>query len=540
MDFAFGTYINDTLKLANHRADRSGIQHQNHITPIDPLPGESVIIHLVTSGISGIEHAALIYTTDEITPQGGRGTAQCGQVVMFEKTTIEWDSIVWDYLTHWQAVIPPQADNTLVRYIISGWSADGPEVFADYPPAQEQVQHVAMGYFGNIPPDTPFEPSQPSQPHIFTYHVDRTQAPDWASDAIIYQLFVDRFYVGDGHTWRQTDDFNAVFGGTLWGVCDKLDYLAALGVNCIWLSPVWASPSYHGYDVVDYRRVEPRLGGEDALRAVVTGAHQRGMRVLLDMACNHLSSQHPYFIEAQHNPDSPYRDWFIFGERFEAGYKGFFNVAEMPEINLAHPAARAWMIENALYWLREYDIDGYRLDYANGPGPDFWTYFRRACKGVKPDCLLFGEIIEPPQVLRQYIGRLDGCLDFPLNDALRRTYATQHWDAAQCRAFLANHRAYFSSAFVMPAFLDNHDMDRFTYIADNDPERLKTAVQFQMTQPQPVIIYYGSEVGLAQPRSTHDEGLSISRVAMVWDARQNQEMLDFYKAQIAQRKQRKT
>lgn len=539
VDFVFGTYSNDALKIANYRAGRTGIQHQNTITPVDPVPGEPVSVHIVTSGDTGITHAALYYTTDESTPEGRYGQAKNGAAVPFETVQVEWDSMTWDYVTHWQAIIPPQPDHTLVQYVISGWTNDGREMYADWPDAGEQVLHAAMIYFKNIAEDAVFTPHDPAVGRVFNYHVDTIKPPAWANDAVIYQVFIDRFYAGDGKRLQRSDNYDDVFGGTLWGVRDKLDYLADLGVNCIWLSPVWLTPSAHGYDVIDYQRIEPRIGGEAALQAVIDGAHQRGIRVLLDMACNHVSNQHPYFVDALKDESSLYRNWFFIGDEYEHGYRGFFNVASMPEVNLANPQARDWIIGHAQYWLREYDIDGYRLDYANGPGLNFWTYFRRACKAVKPDCLIFGEIIEPSSVLRQYVGRLDGCLDFPLNDAIRRTFGWQVWDTTQLQTFIDNHNAYFPSDFIMPTFVDNHDMDRFSHIAQNDNKRLKEAVKVQMQQDKPVIIYYGCEVGLVQPLSTRDHGLGVCRVPMIWENTQNQDLFDFYKQQIQRRKQRR-
>lgn len=537
MDFAFGTYSNDALKLANYRARHTGIQHQNVISPVDPKPGEPVIVHIVTSGDTAITQAALYYTTDESTPSGHGGQADNGHAIPFEMVRVKWDSMVWGYVTHWQAIIPPQPDQTLVRYVIGGWTDDGHETYADWPNADEQVQHAAMIYFKSISEDAVFIPHNAAQGTTFNYLVDTVKPPEWANDAIIYQVFIDRFYAGDGQRLQPSDDYSAIFGGTLWGVRDKLDYLADLGINCIWLSPICATPSAHGYDATDYRQVEPRMGGEEALRAVIKDAHQRGIRVLLDLVCNHVSDKHPYFVDALNHADSLYRPWFFIGDQYEHGYKGFFNVASMPELNLAIPEARDWMIANAEFWLREYDIDGYRLDYANGPGPNFWTYFRRACKAINPDCLIFGEIIEPPDVLLKYTGRLDGCLDFSLNNALRQTFGWCTWTENKLQGYIANHREYAMPDFIMPTFLDNHDMDRFSYIARNDNEQLKRAVLAQMQQAQPPIIYYGCEVGLKQPLSTRDHDLSVCRVPMVWDDTQNQDLLNFYKEQIQARKQ---
>ncbi len=243
---------------------------------------------------------------------------------------------------------------------------------------------------------------------------------DWARQAVIYQIFVDRFYPGGGRDWLQTTDLRGFCGGTLWGVAEKLDYVAELGADCLWLSPIFPSPSHHGYDATDLMHVEPRLGGDEALRALVEQAHARGIRVLLDLVCNHISDEHPIFREARSNPASPHRSWFTFDDS-EIGYRTFFGVRSMPQVNLANPAARAWMIDTARYWLREFDVDGYRLDYANGPGPDFWTDFWAACKAEKPDCYCFGEVVDAPVVQRTYVGRLDGCLDF-----LRRRCPAPH------------------------------------------------------------------------------------------------------------------
>ncbi|MEL6524862.1 MAG: alpha-amylase family glycosyl hydrolase [Chloroflexota bacterium] len=538
MDFVFGTYINDRLKLANHRANYTGIQHQSRITPTDPKPGEAVTIDVFTGADTPIEHVAVYYTTNEQIPDGKRGIASVGEVVHCHKVQVNWDSLKWGYITHWQATLPPQADGTLVQYCISAWRDDGEEMYADCPLAEDRVQHEAMLHFGNIPLNTPFIPHKQSATPIFAYTVDTIEPPTWSKNATIYQIIIDRFDPGQGRTWLQTENMDDVFGGTLWGVHERLDYISDLGVDCLWLSPIWVSPTYHGYDIANYRKVEPRLGGEEALHAVIQGAHERGMRVLLDMACNHVSDQHPIFAEAFNNEASPYRSWFTFDAQYEYGYKGFFNVKEMPDIKLSHPPARDWMIDNALYWLKEFDIDGYRLDFAHGPGPVFWTYFRRACKAAKPDCLLFGEIIEPPDVLRRYHGRLDGCLDFPLNDALRQTYGWGTWTNPQFDDFLQSHRLYFPSDFVMPAFLDNHDMDRFTHINNDNFEKLEQAVSVQMKQQQPVVILYGSEIGSHHVESARDHGLSIGRVPMVWSKEQNVERLDLYKRHIHQRQKR--
>ena len=122
---------------------------------------------------------------------------------------------------------------------------------------------------------------------------------------MIYHVFVDRFYPGGGVDWLQTDDLNGFCGGTLWGIAEKLDYIADLGVTCLWLSPIFPSPTHHGYDATDLYHIEPRLGGDEALRALVAEAHERDIRVLLDFVCNHVSNEHPIFEEARASPVQP-------------------------------------------------------------------------------------------------------------------------------------------------------------------------------------------------------------------------------------------
>jgi cyclomaltodextrinase len=348
-------------------------------------------------------------------------------------------------------------------------------------------------------------------------------------------VFVDRFYPGDGHPWLKPDSLRGFFGGTLWGVRDRLDYIVNLGATCLWLSPTWQSPSHHGYDVTDYTQVEPRLGGNEALHRLVEAAHARGLRVLLDMVCNHISSRHPIFQEAHANPNSTYRNWFTFDDS-AIGYRSFFGTASMPQINVAYGPARQWLIDTARYWLREFSVDGYRLDYANGPGPSFWSDFRAGCRAEKPDCFCFGEIVDQPSALLPYIGRLDGCLDFHIGEAIRKTFAYRVWTDDDFERFLARHDEFFNREgdFIRPTFIDNHDMDRFLFAAQGDKSALRRAAAAQMRLSGPPIIYYGTEVGLSQRRSKGDSfGLEVSREPMLWGSAQDSELLAYYQSLIA-------
>ena len=538
----FGTYATDDLKLVHHRAMRRGIQHWNQLTPRDPEPGEPVTLTVRVGPELTVTDLAVYYTTDGSLPTGSRGASESAQVVRGTLSEVMWDTLVFDYLNIWKATLPAQPEGTTVRYRISAWNAEGavdgeggtPEVFADWPDAQILIEKAAEAFFHEKP--MPHVPSgDPAQGVDFLYTVDRYRPPQWAYDAVIYEVFPDRFYPGDGQDWIQTEDVSGFCGGTLQGVAQKMDYIEALGATAIWLTPIFPSPTHHGYDATDYRRVEPRLGGDEGLRLLVQEAHARGIRIILDLVCNHISNEHPIFVEALNNPASPYRDWFTFNGS-EVGYRSFFGVKQMPQLNMQNEAAADWMIGHARYWLEEFDVDGYRLDYALGPGPDFWSKFTHACKQVKPDCFVFGEIVDSPKAIQAYVGRLDGNLDFHIETALRRTYAYGSWDEAQFERFVERHLAYFPESFVMPTFLDNHDTDRFLYVAGEDKEALKRAAAAQMRLPMPPVIYYGTEVGLSQSQSKHGLGLEVSRAVMPWGAEQDADLLAFYQELIAVRK----
>lgn len=535
MDFVFGTLATDELRLLHHRLARQGVQHADDIAPLDPEPGQPVTLTVHVGQDVAANRVACYYTVDGTEPDGSRGQARHAQVVELRRVGLEWDTLAWGYVARWQGQIPGQPDGTSVRYRIGAWGDDTDEIFADWPRLKPTVEAAAAAFFRGEPLP-PVPPAQPETRPVFNYHVDTFRVTDWARQAIIYHVFVDRFHPGAGRDWLTPDNLSGFFGGTLWGVRDQLDYIADLGADCIWLSPTFVSPTHHGYDITDYDHVEPRLGGDDALRALVAAAQARGIRVLLDLVCNHLSHEHPYFQDALNNPASPYRDWFFFDDS-DIGYKTFFGVASMPEINLDYPAARAWMIDIGRYWLREFNVDGYRLDHANGPGPGFWSDFRAACRAEKPDCFLFGEIVEAPPLQRAYVGRLDGLLDFHMEDALRKTFGWGTMTEVEFVRFAARHHDYFAADFVMPTFLDNHDMDRFLYVVGNDKDRLRRAAEAQFRQPGPPVIYYGTEVGLGQNAGKYDgQGLEESRLPMLWGADQDTALLAFYRELIAARR----
>ncbi|MFO7944803.1 MAG: alpha-amylase family glycosyl hydrolase [Anaerolineales bacterium] len=535
-DLIFGTLATDELKLVHYRTTRQGVRHGNHILPPDPLPGQPVKIRVQVGSDLEADHVACYYTLDGSPPRGSRGRAPRGQVVNLTRVKVDWDTFTWGYVSRWEGEILPQAEGTKVCYRISAWSDGGREIYADWPDVKRTVDRAAEAFFHNRPLPEARSYGDPDEGQTFAYRVDRLRPPQWAREAVIYHIFVDRFFPGEGRDWRKTRSLRGRFGGTLWGLAEKMGYISDLGATVIWLSPLFPSPTVHGYNATDYYHVEEELGGEDALREVIDQAHRRGIRVILDLVCNHVSHHHPYFREAWEDPSGPYRDWFYFDEDEDIGYRTFFGVRDMPQVNLDHPGARDWMLDVARYWLETFDVDGYRLDHANGPQADFWSDFYAVCKEAKADSFCFGEVVEPPDVQRQYIGRLDGLLDFQLCDALRHTYGRKNWQEERFQSMLSGHRTYFPDHFLMPTFLDNHDMDRFLFIAGGEKSALRSAARVQFRQPAPPIIYYGTEVGLEQTVSKSTAvGLEASRGPMIWGDEQDQDLLHFYQELIQER-----
>ena len=506
-DFVFGTLATEALRIAYTRGLHGGITHHFARKPYAPKPGEPVQVELTLGPDQTCDRAWVYWSTDGQDPSGARGQAAHGYAIPMEKVDAEWDVVEWGYIQRYRGTLPAQTENTLVRYFLTAGAPDGSEVQAD------------GGKF-------------------YAYYVTDMALPEWARDAVIYQILPDRFYPGQGKSWKQTQNPAGFCGGTLRGITDKLDYIANLGANVIWMTPIFPSPTHHGYDATDLFSIEPRFGNKEDLRHLLDEAHGRGVRVLLDFVPNHWSSLHPLFQEAISDHQSPRVDWYTF-KHWPDDYESFFGVKDLPQINLRHPAARQHLLDASAYWL-EFGVDGYRVDYAVGPTPDFWADFRRICASVKPDCWTFGEVVEPPDSQRHFYGLLNGALDFMLLEALRQTFAFRRWDAYKLSSFLDRHEAYFPADFSRPSFLDNHDMNRYLWAARNDKESLKIAALCQFTLSGPPVIYYGTEVGLSQERDVRQAGRGLpeeSRLPMLWGDHQDGELLAFYRGLTALRRQ---
>jgi cyclomaltodextrinase / maltogenic alpha-amylase / neopullulanase len=507
---------------------REQFRHDNVLTPIAPSPDLPTEIWATSGEVLGIMAASVRYTTDGSLPD------RPAQSIPMEPASVEWD-IHGGFVTQWCARLPLQPTGTIVRYRIAGWR--------DYPVEHEHAEpdmwaHDGQGFWFRFPDNDGIT--------TFAYRVEEGNAaplPAWVTEAVLYQIFLDRFHPGNSDgLWPASADANRVHGGTLRGVRKALPYLDDLGVNCLWLSPVTASPSYHRYDTTDYYTVDPGLGTNEELQALVTEAHGRGMRVIMDFVPTHCSWEHPAFREARRDASSPTASWFTFEERPDR-YRMFSGlVPSMPLIDSQNDGARSHLVESAVEWLRACDIDGFRVDHAIGVGMDFYVALREAMLQVKPDVFTVGEVVDTPDCMRRYRNRLDAVLDFPLSRALRQTFAEERWDVRHFASFLTAYHQYMRAGPGRISFLDNHDLNRFLFLAGGNVDRLKLAALCQFTLPATPIIYYGTEIGLSQEVDKDAGGCGGDaevRRDMPWSPEeQNLELRSFYRRLIRLRRQK--
>lgn len=488
-DRIFGNLNQLEYRAARLSESRQGIQHNWEIDPLVPAAGDEPMLTVRVELDQTIERIQCILSEPEALE------------VPLKLIRTEWDDLNWSYYQIWQGKLPARREGDLVRYMIIAFrSMDSVPI-----PANDNT--------------------------TFSYLVGESTPPGWSTDAIVYQIMPDRFHPGPERTWNLAKSPEEIYGGTIRGIIENLDYIQNLGFNCLWLNPIFPDQTHHGYHATDYFSVNPRLGTLEDIREFIQKSHERGIRVLLDFVANHLSSEHPFFQAAQADPESEFVPWF-FWQEWPHRYETYFNVQKLPKLNVEHPGVRAYLLEAASFWLTEIGFDGLRLDYANGVTLNFWTWFRKEIKSIKPETWLFGEVTDSAARQLQFAGRLDGCLDFLLTQALRQTFAYERMSVAQLDAFLDAHERFFPPNYSRPSFLDNHDMNRFHHLTRGDTRKLKLAALCQFTLSGPPIVYYGTEVGVNQERPVHGPGslgLAEARQPMLWGDSQDQDLLAFYR-----------
>jgi alpha-amylase len=362
-------------------------------------------------------------------------------------------------------------------------------------------------------------------------------AARWASDpgdGVYYQVFVRSFQDSDG------DGI-----GDLRGLTARLPYLAGLGVTGLWLTPIHPSPTYHGYDVSDFRAIHPELGTLADFLAFVAAAHRHGMRVVLDLVVNHTSDRHPWFVAARAG-DPDYRGWYRFEQApapltgtlggsawHDAGdgtaYLGLFT-AQMPDLDHRNPAVVAAMLDVAAFWL-DLGVDGFRIDaiqhvvegadgaIANAPENFAWVAeFGARLRARHPGAFLVGETWTATPTIAAYHrdAGLDMSFDYPLWRVVLG--AVQGRNAVDLRAQLALNADAYPAGARRGIFVSNHDQLRpasqLSFVR-RDAAREALLGRLLLALPGTPFLYYGEEIGMPNGPGEDDR---LKRAPMRWSA----------------------
>lgn len=327
---------------------------------------------------------------------------------------------------------------------------------------------------------------------------------------MFYQIFPDRFHNGDPandppgtQPWGEKPDHTSMFGGDLQGIIERLEYLERLGVNALYLTPIFHAPSNHKYDTQDYFQVDPAFGGNRALRELVGELHARGMRIILDGVFNHCGDRHPFFQDVvARGRASPYWEWFsVRGDKItrepEPNYACWAGVPSMPEWNHRNPEVREYLLSVVRHWLCEYGIDGWRLDTGDYLPPDFVLEVYQAAKEINPEAYVIAELMGIAASWFK-LGALDGAMNYRLREGVVAFFAQGEWSAARFAHHLYTLRRSYppQHTFSMFNLVSSHDVPRFLTLCGGDRRRLILAYAFLLTYPGAPAIYYGDEVGL--------------------------------------------
>ena len=349
--------------------------------------------------------------------------------------------------------------------------------------------------------------------------------PAWVADSVFYLVFPDRFRK-HGVGWdRKKTSGDELRGGTLRGVIESLGYLKELGVSVLYFTPIFKAQTYHRYDTVDYYSIDPLLGTEEDFRELVRKAHDADIRIILDAVFNHCGSEFPQFQDlVEKGEKSRYRDWFyikslpidlkgktrLVEERgwqawleHENGansleYETFAFTPYMPRLRTSNPEVQQYLLDISLHWIREYDIDGWRLDVADEVSPDFWRSFRKAVKAGKPDAYIVGEVWYDSRFWLDGT-QFDAVMNYSLSTACTDFFASESISAGELRSRLSESlmRYRWPVNNAMINLFESHDTDRFLSLVDGDREALILAYAFIMMFPGAPLLLYGSEVGMS-------------------------------------------
>ena len=369
------------------------------------------------------------------------------------------------------------------------------------------------------------------------------EVPEWAANKVVYQIFPSRYAASqpvDKELWYKAPiTFTDNLHGDIRGIIDHLDYIRDLGIDVIYLTPIFKSDSCHKYDTTDYYQIDPSFGTTEDLKELVQKAHECGMKVVMDAVFNHTGRDFFAFKDIiEKEEKSRYLDWY-FIDKFpldnESGqapnFKCFGYYSGMPKLNLKNPEVEKYVTDVACYWIKECDIDGWRMDVGDEISHYFWKHFRRAVKAVKKDALIIGEIWH-------YAGDFlegdewDTVMNYPFYLNLIDLLADEKIGVSRFIQNLGYMKGRLNKKCypLMWNLIDSHDTARFLHLCNNK-QKQHLAAAFQLLMPGMPMIYYGDE--LAMPGANDPD----CRRGMYWDEEyRDNEMLEWYKRLIQVRR----
>lgn len=407
--------------------------------------------------------------------------------------------------------------------------------------------------------------------------------PSYAAGAVMYQIMPDRFYRAGQcdlteklqpftvhKNWNELPEYlpdkdgnwcGDFFGGNLAGIREKLPYLQSLGVNILYLNPIFMAYSNHRYDTADYKRIDPMLGTEEDFRLLCEDAHSRNMRVILDGVFSHTGSNSVYFDSkgifghgAVSDPESPYRSWYRFSN-YPEKYEAWWGMPTLPNIEELDPGYMDYIIDGedsvAAYWLK-LGADGFRLDVVDELPDKFVLRLKQRLRQLKPDAMLLGEVWEDASNKRSYgearhyftDGELDSVMNYPWRKAIIDFVLGRDDGSAFGESVMALAENYPPQVLnCLMNLLSSHDTVRiFTALAEEYPDtraarsthrmsaevraralhKLHLAVFLQFMLPGMASIFYGDEAGL--------EGFEdpFCRKTYPWDG-EDIDLLNYYR-----------
>ena len=348
----------------------------------------------------------------------------------------------------------------------------------------------------------------------FNHRADLARVPDWVQDAVVYNIFPDSFATSEGFLSGKASErrcgeelCHGKLGGTVRGITENAGYLTALGINCIYINPLFVAGEYHKYDLLDYFHVDPCFGTDEDFARMVQTLHRAGIRVIIDGVFNHCGWHFFAFEDVVKNGEnSRYKDWF-YSLRFPVvrpddpeaypTYECFGYERMMPKLDTANPEVREYFCRVGRYWVEKYDIDGWRLDVASEVDDRFWREFRREVKAVKPDVLLIGEVWESAGHWLDG-SMFDSAMNYDFRKHCRRFFAEGSMDAevfsGRVTDMLMRYRRQITPAQLN--LLDSHDVSRFLSLCGGDVRRYRLAVLFMLCFVGMPTVFYGDELGI--------------------------------------------